>query len=109
MTTDRIEVITSVQRRRRWTAAEKGQLVAASLEPGALKLMELYPIRRHSTRKASCSRSPEALRTEYRAIIDAGLDLQVDDAFIPFMYEKIVPPMNGTSNMCGPFQLPQQM
>ena len=30
----------------------------------------------------------EALRTEYRAIIDAGLDLQVDDAFIPFMYEK---------------------
>ena len=35
----------------------------------------------------------DALRTEYRAIIDAGLDLQVDDAFIPFMYEKIVPPM----------------
>ena len=34
MTTDRIEVITSVQRRRRWTAAEKGRLVAASLEPG---------------------------------------------------------------------------
>ena len=25
----------------------------------------------------------EALETEYRAIIDAGLDLQVDDAFIP--------------------------
>ena len=35
----------------------------------------------------------DALRTEYRAIIDAGLDLQVDDAFIPFMYEKMVPPM----------------
>jgi transposase len=35
MTTDRIEVITSVQRRRRWTAAEKGRLVAASLGPGA--------------------------------------------------------------------------
>ncbi|HEY2185933.1 MAG TPA: cobalamin-independent methionine synthase II family protein [Xanthobacteraceae bacterium] len=35
----------------------------------------------------------EALRTEYRAIIDAGLDLQVDDAFIPYMYEKMVPPM----------------
>ena len=35
----------------------------------------------------------EALRAEYRAIIDAGLDLQVDDAFIPFMYEKMVPPM----------------
>jgi transposase len=29
-----IEVITSVERRRRWTAAEKEQLVAASLDPG---------------------------------------------------------------------------
>jgi transposase len=30
-----IEVITSVQRRRRWSAAEKERLVAASLEAGA--------------------------------------------------------------------------
>src|SRR5215467_1504096 len=35
----------------------------------------------------------DALGTEYRAIIDAGLDLQVDDAFIPYQYEKMVPPM----------------
>jgi 5-methyltetrahydropteroyltriglutamate--homocysteine methyltransferase len=35
----------------------------------------------------------DALRTEYRAIIDAGLDLQVDDAGLPIMYEKMVPPM----------------
>src|SRR5579875_1073236 len=35
----------------------------------------------------------EALRQEYRAIIEAGLYLQVDDAFLPFMYEKLVPPM----------------
>ena len=35
MTNGRVEVITSVQRRRRWSSAEKGQLVAASLEPGA--------------------------------------------------------------------------
>ena len=35
----------------------------------------------------------EALATEYHAIIDAGLDLQVDDAFIPYQYEKMVPPM----------------
>jgi 5-methyltetrahydropteroyltriglutamate--homocysteine methyltransferase len=34
----------------------------------------------------------DALRTEYRAIIDAGLDLQVDDAFLPLTYEKMVPP-----------------
>jgi 5-methyltetrahydropteroyltriglutamate--homocysteine methyltransferase len=35
----------------------------------------------------------EALRDEYRAVIDAGLDVQVDDAFLPYVYEKLVPPM----------------
>ncbi len=35
----------------------------------------------------------EALRVEYRAIVDAGLNVQVDDAFFPFMHEKLVPPM----------------
>jgi 5-methyltetrahydropteroyltriglutamate--homocysteine methyltransferase len=34
----------------------------------------------------------DALHAEYRAIIDAGLYLQVDDAFLPYMYEKMVPP-----------------
>jgi 5-methyltetrahydropteroyltriglutamate--homocysteine methyltransferase len=29
----------------------------------------------------------EALREEYRAVIDAGLVLQVDDAFLPYMYD----------------------
>jgi transposase-like protein len=35
MTSGRVEIITSVQRWRRWTSAEKRELVAASLEPGA--------------------------------------------------------------------------
>jgi transposase len=35
MTNGRVEVITSVERRRRWRSAEKQRLVAASLEPGA--------------------------------------------------------------------------
>ena len=34
----------------------------------------------------------EALRDEYRAIVDAGLGVQVDDAFVPFMYDVMVPP-----------------
>jgi len=34
----------------------------------------------------------EALREEYRAIVDAGLMVQVDDAFLPYMYERMVPP-----------------
>jgi 5-methyltetrahydropteroyltriglutamate--homocysteine methyltransferase len=34
----------------------------------------------------------EALGEEYRAIVDAGLDVQIDDAFVPFMYDVMVPP-----------------
>ncbi len=33
---DRVEVITSIERRRRWSAAEKARLVAAMNEPGAV-------------------------------------------------------------------------
>ena len=36
MTMDRIEVITSVERRRRWSRAEKARLVAAPEELGAV-------------------------------------------------------------------------
>lgn len=35
------------------------------------------------------------MREEYRAIVDAGLMVQVDDAFIPFMYDVLVPPNDG--------------
>jgi 5-methyltetrahydropteroyltriglutamate--homocysteine methyltransferase len=34
----------------------------------------------------------DALREEYRAITDAGLIVQIDDAWLPAMYERIVPP-----------------
>jgi transposase len=36
MTSGRVEVITTVQRRRRWSVAEKQRIVAASLERGAV-------------------------------------------------------------------------
>jgi 5-methyltetrahydropteroyltriglutamate--homocysteine methyltransferase len=35
----------------------------------------------------------ECLRQEYRAIVDAGLYVQIDDAFLPYMHEKMVPPL----------------
>jgi 5-methyltetrahydropteroyltriglutamate--homocysteine methyltransferase len=35
----------------------------------------------------------EALHEEYKAIVDAGLIVQIDDAFLPYMHEKLVPPM----------------
>ena len=36
----------------------------------------------------------DALNQEYRAIVDAGLYVQVDDAFLPYMHERMVPPMS---------------
>jgi transposase len=36
MTKTQVEVITSVQRRRRWLRADKERIVAAALEPGAI-------------------------------------------------------------------------
>jgi len=35
----------------------------------------------------------EALREEYKAVLDAGLRVQIDDAFLPYTYERIVPPL----------------
>jgi 5-methyltetrahydropteroyltriglutamate--homocysteine methyltransferase len=36
----------------------------------------------------------DALHHEYKAIVDAGLYVQIDDAFLPYMYERMVPPMS---------------
>lgn len=38
----------------------------------------------------------EALHQEYQAVIDAGLYVQIDDAFLPYMHERMVPPMSNT-------------
>jgi 5-methyltetrahydropteroyltriglutamate--homocysteine methyltransferase len=35
----------------------------------------------------------DCLHQEYKAIVDAGLTVQIDDAFLPYMHEKMVPPM----------------
>jgi transposase len=51
MTKTQVEVITSVQRRRRWSRAEKEQIVAAALEPGAVASeVSGHKFQRHSIR-----------------------------------------------------------
>ena len=35
----------------------------------------------------------DCLHQEYRTIVEAGLYVQIDDAFLPYMHEKMVPPM----------------
>jgi transposase len=61
--TKQVEVITSVQRRRRWTAAEKERLVAASLQPGAVVsalALEagVHPSQLYGWRRQLCAPAP---------------------------------------------------
>jgi transposase len=65
MAKTQVEVITSVERRRRWTTAAKEQLVAASLEPGAVvsalaREAGLHPSQLHKWRRQLCARPATA-------------------------------------------------
>jgi transposase len=61
MTKAAVEVITSVERRRRWNVAEKEQLVTATLEPGAsvaalARAAGIHPSQLYGWRRQLCSR-----------------------------------------------------
>src|ERR1700737_2602079 len=61
MSNTAIEVITSVQRRRRWSAAEKERLVAGALEPGAsvsavARAAGIHPSQLYGWRRQLCPR-----------------------------------------------------
>ncbi len=61
MTNRQVEVITSVERRRRWSADEKERLVAASLQPGAVvsalaREAGLHPSQLYGWRRQLCAR-----------------------------------------------------
>jgi transposase len=62
-----VEVITSVERRRRWSFAEKERLVAMSLEPGAVvsalaREAGLHPSQLYKWRRQLCARQGAASR-----------------------------------------------
>ena len=59
----------------------------ASALPGA-------KIEHYEDEKAYLFSLAEALNQEYKAIVDAGLYVQIDDAFLPYMHERMVPPMS---------------
>ena len=58
----------------------------ASALPGA-------KLEHYKDEESSCPRSPMRCAPEYKAIVDAGLYVQIDDAFLPYMHERMVPPM----------------
>jgi len=59
----------------------------ASALPGAKN--DHYP-----DEKALLFALADCLHQEYQAIVDAGLYVQIDDAFLPYMHERMVPPMS---------------
>jgi transposase len=64
MTSTQVEVITSVERRRRWSQADKERLVVASLEPGAMvsaiaREAGIHPTQLYRWRRQFCVR-PQA-------------------------------------------------
>jgi transposase len=65
VTTTQVEVITSVQRRRRWSRAEKERIVAAAVAPGAVasgvaRLAGIHVSQLFRWRQQLCSRAPAA-------------------------------------------------
>ena len=61
--TDRVEIITSVQRRRRWTASEKDRIVEETFEPG---MTVSLVARRHGV-------APNQLFTWRRLVVEGAL------------------------------------
>ena len=65
MTKTQVEVITSVQRRRRWSRAEKERIVAAAIEPGVVasevaRAAGIHASQLFRWRQQLCSAAPAA-------------------------------------------------
>ena len=77
MTMARIEVITSVQRRRRWSREEKERIVAASLEPGVVlsevaRREGIHSSQPYRWRRLLCEPLPTASDFAAVMVTDAG-------------------------------------
>jgi len=75
MTNGRVEVITSVQRRRRWPVSEKERIVAASLEAGAIasevaRAAGIHSSQLYRWRQELCERT--ATRSSFAAVTIAA-------------------------------------
>jgi transposase len=92
MVMDRVEVIASVERRRRWSAAEKARLVAAMNEPGSV----VSEIARSEGVDASLL---------YRWRRQSAAE-QEAPAFVPV---RVSAGVNGTASMTAPRDMPSAM
>ena len=97
-TTTRRSSATSPTSRRRWRRGRRGGLPAGGR---AGELLSDSIDEHYGSMEAALMGVAEALREEYRAIVDAGLSVQVDDAFVPFMYDVMVPPARWRTTSLG--------
>ena len=76
----------------------KSAMAAAGVENGFLPVaapasaFAMSPNEFYRTDEEFIEAGARALREEYKAITDAGLYVQVDDAHLPFQYDRMVPP-----------------
>lgn len=76
----------------------KGAMAATGAKTGFLPVaapasaFSMSPNQYYKTDEEYMFAGAEALRTEYKAITDAGLYVQIDDAHLPFTYDRMVPP-----------------
>ena len=92
MTKTQVEVITSVQRRRRWPRAEKERIVAAAMEPGAVasevaRVAGISPSQLFGWRQELCERAAPAFaavaiaqRPEATALPAAPVGVEIEFA-----------------------------
>lgn len=79
-------------------ATLKEAMTAAGVKRGFLPVaapasaFALSPNSYYKTDEEYMFAGAEALREEYQAIVQSGLYVQIDDAHLPFMYDRIVPP-----------------
>jgi 5-methyltetrahydropteroyltriglutamate--homocysteine methyltransferase len=80
----------------------KGAMAAAGAIAGFLPVaapasaFSMSPNDYYKTDEEYMFAGAEALREEYSAIIAAGLFVQIDDAHLPFMHDRMVPPASET-------------
>jgi 5-methyltetrahydropteroyltriglutamate--homocysteine methyltransferase len=76
----------------------KAAMAAAGAKAGFLPVaapasaFSMSPNNYYKTDEEYMFAGAEALREEYKAITSAGLFVQIDDAHLPFMYDRMVPP-----------------
>ena len=107
MTKTQVEVITSVERRRRWSRAEKERIVAAAIEPGAVasevaRAAGIDTSQLFRWRRQFCGPAPSASKFMPVAIASAAEAASTTAAQVPGSTIEIELATGGRMRITGP-------